>query len=260
MKTPTGEIDLKLVNDEHYYGEYGSQYLSNSSIKNLLTNPANFGVKEGLNVNLLGGRYFHQLILEPEKAKEWEFVDASTRNTKIYKEFVADLDEPMALLQKEAEQFEAMVKKMKSNFLFYDAIYEGEVIHEEARKGPVEYDVFDSEHDDDQNILFKGKADIVRVGEKLIDLKTTSDIQKFQWSAKTYNYDSQAYIYQSLFGLPMEFYVIDKITLQLGVFTCSEDFLASGRWKVSKAIEIYKKYYGENPYEDIENHCIQLEL
>ena len=58
---------------------------------------------------------------------------------------------------------------------------------------------------------WKGKADIVNHDEKLIiDLKTTADIEKFQWSANKYNYDSQAYIYSKLFGYEFLFIVIDK--------------------------------------------------
>jgi len=33
----------KLRDDEHYYGEFGKQYLSNSDISNLLTNPLSLG-------------------------------------------------------------------------------------------------------------------------------------------------------------------------------------------------------------------------
>ena len=37
------EIIEKLREDEHYYGEFGKQYLSNSDIKTLLTNPLALG-------------------------------------------------------------------------------------------------------------------------------------------------------------------------------------------------------------------------
>ena len=53
-------------------------------------------------------------------------------------------------------------------------------------------------------VKWKGKADIVNK-HVLIDLKTTSDINKFKWSAKEYNYDSQLFIYQQLFGKPLIF-------------------------------------------------------
>jgi hypothetical protein len=33
------EILEKLKDDEHYYGEYGRQFISNSDIRTLMTNP-----------------------------------------------------------------------------------------------------------------------------------------------------------------------------------------------------------------------------
>jgi len=86
-------IDQAIINrlliDEDYYGAFGKQYLSNSDIGALLGNPMNFRVPQEDNVNFHKGRYFHQLILEPEKAKETIFVDVSSRVTKTYKETVA---------------------------------------------------------------------------------------------------------------------------------------------------------------------------
>ena len=72
----------KLRDDSQYYGEFGKQYLSNSDIGTLLTNPKEFGVSRADNQAFAQGRLFHQLILEPHKAEEWEFVDVSSRNTK----------------------------------------------------------------------------------------------------------------------------------------------------------------------------------
>jgi hypothetical protein len=94
----------------------------------------------------------------------------------------------------------------------------------------------------------------------LIDLKTTSDINKFKWSAKSYNYDSQCYIYQELFGKPLVFLVIDKVTAQLGIFRPSYDFVKGGEAKVAKAIEVYRKYFGANPQDDIVNYFINETL
>ena len=44
----------------------------------------------------------------------------------------------------------------------------------------------------------------------IVDLKTTSDISSFPYSAKKYNYDSQAYIYSKIFGYEFLFIVIYK--------------------------------------------------
>ena len=98
--------------------------------------------------------------------------------------------------------------------------------------------------------MWKGKADIVNHDERLIiDLKTTSDIDKFRWSASKFNYDSQAYIYSKLFGYEMLFMVIDKETLQIGLFDCSPGFYESGEDKVRKATDAYDLFYKTEDFD-----------
>ena len=97
---------------------------------------------------------------------------------------------------------------------------------------------------------WKGKADIINHDEGLIiDLKTTSDIDKFRWSASKFNYDSQAYIYRLLFDYEMLFMVIDKETLQIGLFDCSGDFYKSGMDKVRKATDAYDLFYKTDDFD-----------
>ena len=52
----------KLRDDSNYYGAYGKQYLSNSDIGSLLTNPREYGVSTPDNANFAKGKLFHQLI------------------------------------------------------------------------------------------------------------------------------------------------------------------------------------------------------
>ena len=97
---------------------------------------------------------------------------------------------------------------------------------------------------------WKGKADIVNHDEKLIiDVKTTADINKFQYSANKYNYDSQAYIYSKLFGYEFLFIVIDKSTHQIGMFDCSPKFYERGEDKVRKASEAYDLFYKTKDFD-----------
>ena len=97
---------------------------------------------------------------------------------------------------------------------------------------------------------WKGKADIVNHNEKLvIDLKTTADIDKFQWSASKYNYDSQAYIYSKLFKYEMLFIVIDKTTFKIGMFDCSPEFYKRGEDKVRRAAEAYDLFYKTKDFD-----------
>ena len=99
-------------------------------------------------------------------------------------------------------------------------------------------------------MLFKGKADVV-TDEYIIDIKTTSSLLDFKFSAKKYHYDSQAYIYSTILNKPIKFVVIDKSTHLVGIFNTSEEFLLRGSAKVDKAIDIYEEYYGENPTGNI---------
>jgi len=232
-----------LTDDKEYYSGIGKNYLSNSDIGTLLSNPQDFGKPREDNKAFMEGRYFHQLILEPEKAKNTPFVDVSTRTTKEYKAFCETNNLPFCMLKKEMDDIEQLVKIMSGNIAFFEQIYKSGNKYEV----PAVSEIF--------SMKWKGKADIV-TDEMVIDLKTTSDIHKFKYSAKSYNYDSQCFLYQQLFGKPLVFYVIDKVTGVLGIFRPTTDFVKGGEVKVWKAIEVFNKYYSENPTDDIANYCI----
>jgi hypothetical protein len=241
------DIIEQLRDDSNYYGALGKQFLSNSDIGTLLSNPKNFGKSRPDNKSFAEGRYFHQLLTEPDKAEVAHMVDASTRTTKIYKDYCDANGLDFALLNSEVKAVETWASTMKSNIDFYDAIYADGNQYEV----PAITNLFGRE--------WKGKTDILGVDE-LIDLKTTSDIKKFRYSAYSYNYDSQAYIYQVLFGKPLVFYVIDKITLQLGIFRPSAGFIESGEAKVKKAIDVYNRFFGPEAWDDVVNHYIDESL
>lgn len=241
------DIINQLKDDNEYYRGVGKYYLSNSDIGTLLTNPKNFRVQREDNKSFAEGRLFHQLLIEPEKAENVPHVDVTTRTTKEYKNYCAEHSVDFCLLTKELEEIKNLVSVMKSNILFYDEIYKPNNIYEQ----PMIADI--------KGMQWKGKADIV-TDEIIIDLKTTSDINKFKWSAKAYNYDSQCYIYQQLFGKPLVFYVIDKGTAQLGIYRPSENFIRGGELKVEKAIEVYNKYFSPNATDDIANYYVDETL
>jgi hypothetical protein len=71
-----------------------------------------------------------------------------------------------------------------------------------------------------------------------------------------YNYDSQAFIYSSMFNKPFEFFVIDKDTLQMKRFTCSDEFLERGREKVERAVNVWKRFFGPEATEDVTQYVI----
>lgn len=219
----------KLKLDENYYGDFGKQFLSNSDIKTLLTNPLALGQQSKPSPAFLVGGYFHTAILEPDKLKKYKVIESSTRNTKTYKEMSGG---ELCLLQHEVDQIELMKNKILENDVCRGLIKGIDVEYEKPGLAELE------------GALWKGKADIVNHDEKLIiDLKTTKDINAFKWSANRFNYDSQAYIYSKLFGYEFVFIVIDKETHQIAVIDCSPEFYQSGKDKVERAVEAYDLFY-----------------
>jgi hypothetical protein len=231
------EILKRLENDEDYYGKFGKQFLSNSDIYTLLNNPLVYGTPMKPSSAFLVGGYFHTAILEPDKLKKYKVIQSSTRNTKVYKEMSVG---ELCLLQHEVDKIQLMTEAIQSNDVCRDLIKPilGQVDYEEPRVQKI------------HGQMWKGKADVINHEEKLvIDLKTTGDMERFQWSANKFNYDSQAFIYSTLFGYEMLFIVIDKETHQIGLFDCSPDFYARGEDKVRKACDAYELFYQTDNFD-----------
>jgi len=225
----------KLKDDEHYYGEFGKKYLSNSDIGKLLLNPMSLHKSFDKTVPLVVGGYFHTAILEPDKLKKYKIIKSSTRNTKTYKETSGG---EICLLEHEVDMIESMTDKILSNDICRGLIRDSKNQYEVPGIASIE------------GRMWKGKADIINVNEKLIvDLKTTNDIHKFEYSAKRYNYDSQAYIYKKIFDYDFLFLVIDKNTNQIGIYDCSDQFYRSGLDKVQRAVEAYELFFNSEDFD-----------
>ena len=240
------KILKKLKNDEDYYGDFGNQFLSNSHVGRLLNDPLNIFKPMKPSPAFLIGGYFHTCILEPDKIDKYKVVKSTTRNTKAYKDVAGG---ELCLLQHEVDMIELMREKVMANDICRDLIRGTKPNNKlDGYNTAIEYEVpmitelFGNK--------WKGKADIVNHHEKLvIDLKTTADIDKFQYSANKYNYDSQAYIYSKLFGYEFLFIVIDKTTHQIGMFDCSPKFYERGEDKVRRAAEAYDLFYKTKEFD-----------
>jgi len=241
------KIIAQLKDDKAYYGKYGQQWLSNSDLYSLLNDPTTFRQEKETTKAMIEGSYLHTAMLEPHKLKDYEIVDVSSRNTKAYKTAISESAQSILLLQSEVDNIEKCVQTMKSNIDFCENIYklgnEFEV--------PIVGRIFGMD--------FKGKADIV-CENTLIDIKTTGNIKDFKYSARKYNYDSQAYIYKELFGKDLEFYVVDKTTQQLGIFNPTEEFLDRGKNKVENALLVYNQFYGVDKTHDINQYISYEDL
>jgi hypothetical protein len=236
-----------LKDDNNYYGEFGHKFLSNSDIGTLIHNPRMFGKKSEPSLAMLQGSYFHSACLEPLKLKDFILVDASTRTTNIYKDACKEYNSNFLLLKKEAEEVDEMVNALRGNKELSKLVWDNGVKYEVPILGDI------------QGLMWKGKCDIIN-GDNIYDLKTTTSLDDFKYSAKKYNYDSQVAIYEYLTKKKMSFIVIEKGTNRLGYFQVSDEFRESGWTKVGKALENYNKFYGSNPTEDVNQYFLNSYL
>ncbi len=242
------ELLKRMLDDEFYYGELNTLALSSSSLKQLLSSPKtyNFSLKYGSEESaaLRAGALFHWAILEPEKFASQKFVDVQSRNTKKFREAKEEFGK--VFTAKERSEAERLV----------DAFYRNEHAKELITKADFEIPAID-------NVLgmpFRGKADVLGTN-RIVDLKTTTDIKGFSYSANKYGYDVQCYLYCNLFKKEYKdfhFLVLDKGSLDIGIFNCSEEFYYRGEEKVEKALDLYNKFFIEGA--DLDNYCLTGEL
>ncbi len=229
------DILKKLTDDKHYYGDFGKKYLSSSDVGVLLSNPLALKKEQKKTAAFLVGGYFHTTILEPDKLKKFKVIPTTSRNTKLYKEKSSG---ELCLLQQEVDNIEIMSEKMLSNKICNSLIRGKWVEYEKPMITKI------------GKYMWKGKCDVLNHDDQLvIDLKTTADINNFRRSAYRYNYDVQAYVYRKLFGYDMLFMVIDKITKQIGIFDCSEEFYNIGKDKVERAMEAYDMFFKSKDFD-----------
>ena len=238
----------RMLDDEFYYGELNTLALSSSSLKQLLSSPKtySYSLKYGSEESaaLRAGALFHWAILEPEKFASQKFVEVQSRNTKKFREAKEEFGK--VFTAKERGEAERLV----------DAFYRNEHAKELITKAEFEIPAID-------NVLgmpFRGKADVLGTN-RIVDLKTTTDIKGFSYSANKYGYDVQCYLYCNLFQKEYKdfhFLVLDKGSLDIGIFNCSEKFYYRGEEKVEKALDLYNKFFIEGA--DLDNYCLTGEL
>ena len=229
------EILTQMYSDEFYYGHLGKHALSSSSLKMILKSPktyrnvTKYGDPNGDSPALAAGKLVHWMVLEPHKVDQLHFVEASTKNTKIYKEAKEQYGE--VFLNKERSAAERIA----------DAVLRNEAALKLLTKSEFEVPAIDML----EGLPFRGKADIMQ-GDTIIDLKTTAELSSFRWSADKYGYDLQAYMYLRLFNKEkFTFLVVDKASTDIGIFETTEEFIAKGEQKFFQAIENYKYFFEE---------------
>jgi len=245
--------------DDFYYGYLGKVAFSSSNIKKLLDSPRTYYnlMQYGDETNsqaLRDGRLIHMMVLEPHRINELVFADVTTKTTKKWKEMSAEYPSHVLYTKKERQLAERLT----------EALFKNEQAVELLRDSRFEIPAVDYVG----GYPFRGKADIIKNDGTIIDLKTTSDLRNFVFSARhKYSYDVQAYIYCQLFNVDytkFKFLVIDKQSCDVGVYTISEDFYNKGEDKVTYALQQYFEFFEDRPLEDIQeminNYTIVGEL
>lgn len=239
------EIISKMDDDDFYYGYLTKNALSCSLLKMLMKSPKHYleitqGEEQNETQALRDGKLIHWAVLEPEKFAALPVVDVKSKNSKAYKEAVAQLGTVYTIT--EIEKAEKMAAVIHANS-------EASEYLKDAQFEIPEIAMIDG-------IAFRAKADILK-GKQIIDLKTTIDVKKFKWSAYKYGYDLQAYLYLQMFpeAESFTFLCIDKGTQDIAVFECSEEFLESGKKKLEAGIREFNFFFPEGEDNiDINNY------
>ena len=235
----------KMVDDNFYYGDLARLVLSSSSLKLLLSSPktykfvTEYGSPE--TQPLRDGRLVHLSILEPDKFQEQIFVNVSSKNTKAYKE----AKEKYGLVYTRTEKENA--EKIADAFLR----------NEQALKFITDCQFEVPAIDTILGYPFRGKPDVLS-SRGIVDIKTTTDIKGFPYSAKKYSYDIQCFLYCKLYDVSYKdftFLVIDKGSLDIGKWECSKEFYAEGERKTMESLKIFEKFFIEG--YDLDNYIIQ---
>ena len=182
------------------------------------------------------GWLLHCAILEPQKFSKQTFIDVQSRNTKKFKEAAQGKD--LIFTAKERSETERL----------QDAIFKNEQAMKLLSNCEFEVPAIGTI----EELPFRAKADVF-CGDRIVDLKTSMDIelwdpQKKYVTGSPYrlHYDVQAFIYCTVFNIDFKnfvFLVIDKGSLDVGIFDCSEEFYLSGKQKTYEAIARYKQFF-----------------
>ena len=236
------------MDDDFYYNFLGKNALSSSAITSLLTSPQAYmdsiqHKQEEVAAFLVGGAVHVSLLEEDKLDKLYTHVGVSSRNTNKYKEVSASETRKVLTLP-EWNLMESIREKLQN---LEDFVYRRELsVTETPAIGNV------------LGLPFRAKADMLdHVNGAVYDLKTTSSISDFKRSAYKYNYDAQAFIYCTLFDVPFdrfEFLVVDKKTLEFGIFKVSERAYLTGKEKVERGIETYNKFFKDKTLEEIKEN------
>lgn len=246
-----GQVHLPFNDDSLYYSD--KKYVSNSMLGRLMESPHLFNLwmngeyEYPKNPNFVIGRYVHTAVLEPNKVEDFFVSDYRTRTSGGFKEDIKKYGYDWVVTASEAEMSSAIQAQIEKREKLNELLIFAE------KEVP-----FISEYN---GIPIKGKVDAITEidGMKVvIDLKTTGkEVTKFPSSARSFDYDRQAYFYKNLTGADAFMFIpVEKsYPYTPAIYTASEEFLAQGKYKFEKAMNFYKRLFVDGEYD--ENYLIE---
>ena len=246
------DIIEKSYDDDFYYSYLGKAAFSSTTIKHLLSSPKTY--KHILEYGqsdaqaLRDGWLMHTCVLENHLFQEQIFIDVQSKNTKKYKDAVKEHGRVFTMKEKhDAERLA-------------DALLRNEMVLEKLSGSKFEVPEIGTINCDGVEFPFRAKADILKANE-MYDLKSTSALQGWKYSAEKFSYDVQCFLYCELFSIEPEnmgFIVIDKGSLDIGYAQCTEEFHLKGGLKVKRALETYEEWFMQEA--DLDQYYINIEL
>ena len=198
----------KLRDDDLYYGDYGQQWLSASTLKKYIKGDC--PKEDNYNSHaLLFGHAFHQAILEPDK-------------------YVLRND----ITKDDREHIDMLKSSLESSFEYH--------VMEDITEVEVPFTgTFDG-------TPLKCKVDAL-TDRYLVDLKTTSNIDAVEFTAKHFGYHISAYQYWMLTRKVMYFLYVEKKTGRVKLVMPDKKFYEDGRrdflWCLRNYKLAQKKYW-----------------
>lgn len=244
--------------------EHGRDYFSPSQLKKLYISVGQFKAylsrtfTTTRQMNL--GSAIHCAVLEPElfDSRYIVFDDAVIReeiggarptSTKAYKEWLDDYTKKNEgkdfLTQDEKVVLDTIVGNLKASGVMDRWFVDGQA--EETITGVVK------KYDTRFDALCIVDYDSI---DYSVDLKTTSKpLHKFKWDANDLGYDIQASLTNAINGKPFVFVVVQTVApYDIGVYTCSKEFMQRGADKINHALDNYDRF------EDFEPQVLHFEL
>ena len=215
------EILDRLLDDKEYYGEYGQQWLSASSLKHYLKNKYPKKEEECKFIHPLEfGNAFHQSLLEPLKFQERVFLPDEKDNA---------LE---GLKMSDRAHIEMLSDAVLSNKTARAVLEDGNNRFEVPYIGTF------------GDIDLKCKVDIE--GEDCLwDLKTTGNLKAYPYtSVNLWGYPLSAWQYYMLTGKTMNFIVVEKNTGRVKIVYSDEEFYRIGRVQWQAAMFNYRRSLG----------------